>query len=295
MASHAAIHDEVAAGALARTLTLTYGLTAYALFFGTFLYLIGFIGGFGVPKTLDSGVPGPIGMAIAVNLGLLALFAIQHTIMARCAFKRWWTTIIPEQVERSTFVLVTSLLLCLMAWQWRPIPGVVWQVEGPAAIAIHAISAIGWLIVLGSTFIIDHFDLFGLRQGDLPVSLLPPPADAGLPDRLLGDAHDEREPPALRRGVHRLHPGSDQGRGEDPDPAARLGLRGLPASRSRADSAPPLSGRAAGPGGSFRDVGSIARPRVSEGPGGTLSAAVTAVLPTSRRRAPRRLRHRPRG
>jgi protein-S-isoprenylcysteine O-methyltransferase Ste14 len=164
MASHAAIHDEVAGGALARTLTLAYGLTTYALFFGTFLYLIGFIGGFGVPKTLDSGVPGPIGMAVAVNLGLLALFAIQHTIMARSAFKRWWTTIIPEQVERSTFVLVTSLLLCLLAWQWRPIPGVVWQVEGAAAIAIHAISAIGWLIVLGSTFIIDHFDLFGLRQ-----------------------------------------------------------------------------------------------------------------------------------
>jgi protein-S-isoprenylcysteine O-methyltransferase Ste14 len=164
MASHAAIHDQAAAGGLARTLTLAYGLTTYALFFGTFLYLIGFIGGFGVPKTLDSGVPGPIGLALAVNLGLLALFAIQHTIMARPAFKRWWTTLIPEQVERSTFVLVTSLLLCLMAWQWRPIAGVVWQVEGAAASAIHAISAVGWVIVLASTFIIDHFDLFGVRQ-----------------------------------------------------------------------------------------------------------------------------------
>jgi protein-S-isoprenylcysteine O-methyltransferase Ste14 len=164
MASHAAIHDQAAAGGLARTLTLAYGLTTYALFFGTFLYLIGFIGGFGVPKTLDSGVPGPIGLALAVNLGLLALFAIQHTIMARPAFKRWWTTLIPEQVERSTFVLVTSLLLCLMAWQWRPIAGVVWQVEGAAASAIHAISAVGWVIVLASTFIIDHFDLFGCRH-----------------------------------------------------------------------------------------------------------------------------------
>jgi protein-S-isoprenylcysteine O-methyltransferase Ste14 len=164
MAFHAAIDDQATAGALSRTFILAYGLSAYVLFFGTFLYLIGFIGGFGVPKTLDSGVPGPVGLAVAVNVGLLALFAIQHTIMARPAFKRWWTTVIPEPAERSTFVLVTSLLLCLTAWQWRPIPGVVWHVEGAAAIAIYTISAVGWVMVLASTFIIDHFDLFGLRQ-----------------------------------------------------------------------------------------------------------------------------------
>ena len=164
MAFDAAIDDQAPGRALARTLILAYGLATYVLFFGTFLYLIGFIGGFGVPKTLDSGVPGPIGLAVAVNVGLLALFAIQHTIMARPAFKRWWTTVIPEPIERSTFVLVTSLLLCLTAWQWRPIPGVVWHVEGAAAIAIYAISAVGWVVVLASTFIIDHFDLFGLRQ-----------------------------------------------------------------------------------------------------------------------------------
>jgi protein-S-isoprenylcysteine O-methyltransferase Ste14 len=164
MAHHAAIYAQTPSHALSRSLTLAYGLVSYALFFGTFLYLIGFIAGFGVPKTLDSGVPGNVGSAIAIDLGLLALFAIQHTIMARSAFKRWWTTVIPEPIERSTFVLVTSLLLCLIAWQWQPIPGVVWQVEGIAAVAIYGIAALGWLIVLASTFIIDHFDLFGLRQ-----------------------------------------------------------------------------------------------------------------------------------
>jgi len=164
MATHAAAYDDTPGHALSRALILAYGIGSYALFFGTFLYLIGFIGGFGVPKTLDSGVPGPVGTAIAINVGLLALFAIQHTIMARPAFKRWWTTIIPEPAERSTFVLITSLLLCLIAWQWQPISGVVWQVEGAAATVIYGVAALGWLTVLGSTFIIDHFDLFGLRQ-----------------------------------------------------------------------------------------------------------------------------------
>ena len=117
-----------------------------------------------MPKTLDSGVPGPVAAAAAINVGLLALFAIQHTIMARRAFKRWWTTVIPEPAERSTFVLVTSLLLLFIAWQWQPIAGVVWHVEGIAATGIYALAALGWVIVLASTFIIDHFDLFGLRQ-----------------------------------------------------------------------------------------------------------------------------------
>lgn len=163
MAFHSATHSSPG-HAIARTLTLAYGLVAYALFFGIFLYLIGFIGGFGVPKTLDDGVAGPVAAAVAINIGLLGLFALQHTVMARPAFKRWWTTIIPEAAERSTFVLATSLLLCLMAWQWRPIAGTVWHVDGAAAVALYAVSAVGWLTVLASTFIIDHFDLFGLRQ-----------------------------------------------------------------------------------------------------------------------------------
>jgi len=169
MAFHSATHRESThrdsvGRALSRTLVLAYGLTSYLLFFGTFLYLIGFVGGFGVPKTLDDGVSGPVGLAVAINVGLLALFAIQHTIMARPAFKRWWTTIIPAAAERSTFVLVTSLLLLLMVWQWRPIAGTVWHLEGTVAFLMHTAAAVGWLVVLASTFIIDHFDLFGLRQ-----------------------------------------------------------------------------------------------------------------------------------
>ncbi len=151
---------------IGRLLTLVYGVGSYLFFFLTFLYLIGFVGNWVVPKTIDSGVAaGSMGAAIAVNLGLLGLFAVQHTIMARIGFKKWWTRIIPPQVERSTFVLLATGILALMVWQWRPMPEMIWRIENPFAVALlSGISLAGWGIVLISTFLIDHFELFGLRQ-----------------------------------------------------------------------------------------------------------------------------------
>jgi methanethiol S-methyltransferase len=142
-----------------------YGVLSYVCFLVTFLYAVGFVGGFAVPRSLDSAAAGRIGVAVAVDLFLLALFALQHSIMARPAFKRWWTRIVPEPAERSTYVLASSLALLLLFWLWRPIGGVVWQVEHPVGQAVlHGLFAAGWLTVLVTTFLIDHFDLFGLRQ-----------------------------------------------------------------------------------------------------------------------------------
>lgn len=161
--------DQSSPNVVARALTLLYGVGAYAFFFGTFLYLIGFVGNWIVPKSIDSGVPaGSTASAITINVLLLALFAVQHTIMARPAFKTWWTRYVPACVERSTFVLFATAILALLAWQWRPLPAVVWQVENGALYSLLAvISLAGWGIVLISTFLIDHFELFGLRQSVL--------------------------------------------------------------------------------------------------------------------------------
>ena len=150
--------------ALGRTAVLAYGVFSYGIFLATFLYLIGFVGSGIVPKTIDSGATAPALESVLVNVGLLALFAIQHTIMARSRFKRWFTTIIPESIERSTFVLVSSLLLVAMVWLWRPMPEMIWHIEGAVGIALYAVSGVGWGIALLSTFLIDHFDLFGLKQ-----------------------------------------------------------------------------------------------------------------------------------
>jgi methanethiol S-methyltransferase len=148
-----------------RILTLAYGALSYVVFFLTFLYAIGFLGNVVVPKSLDSGATDPWPTALAIDLGLLSLFALQHSIMARQGFKRLLTRVIPVAVERSTYVLVSSLALILLFWQWRPLGGTVWDVQHEAGRAVlYGGFAFGWTLVLVSTFVINHFDLFGLRQ-----------------------------------------------------------------------------------------------------------------------------------
>jgi protein-S-isoprenylcysteine O-methyltransferase Ste14 len=148
-----------------RLAVFAYGVICYAAFFGTFLYAVGFIGNFFVPTTLDGAPTTPFSSALAINLALLGLFAVQHSVMARPAFKRWWTKLVPVEAERSTYVLLSSVALVLMFWQWRPMGGVIWDVTHPAArAALWGLFALGFGIVLLSTFLISHFDLFGLRQ-----------------------------------------------------------------------------------------------------------------------------------
>ena len=148
-----------------RLLVLLFGVLSYGIFFLTFLYQIGFVGGMVVPKAMNGGEIVPVAQAVVINLLLLSLFAIQHTIMARLVFKRWWTRIVPEPIERSVFVLLASLILLLMNWQWSPLPKHIWHVEGSGGrTALYAVSFLGWGLVLYATFLINHFDLFGLRQ-----------------------------------------------------------------------------------------------------------------------------------
>lgn len=150
---------------LSRVLSLSYGVAAYALFLAAFFYAIGFVAAAGAPRHIDNGVPAPWPLALAVDAALLLLFALQHSVMARPAFKRWWTRLVPVPLERSTFVLASSLALFLLYWQWRPLPAPVWEVQPAWARAtLWALCAAGWLLVLASTFLINHFELFGLRQ-----------------------------------------------------------------------------------------------------------------------------------
>ena len=140
-------------------------MVAYVAFLGAFASTVGFVANVGVPKGIDGGISSPVAVAVLVDAGLLTLFAVQHSVMARPWFKLWWTRFVPASIERSTFVLAASLVLAMLLWQWRPLPANVWSVEGTWARAtLWGLYGFGWLMVVGSTFLIDHFDLFGLRQ-----------------------------------------------------------------------------------------------------------------------------------
>lgn len=161
---------------MGKVLAVIYGVVCYLTFFVTFLYAIGFVDRLVVPKHVDSGEPGPLIPTLLINAALLSVFAVQHSLMARPAFKAWWTKIVPAPIERSTYVLMSSLALILIFWQWRPLPQLVWSIEGPAATALWGLNALGWVILLTSTFMLNHFDLFGLRQVWTYASGRPAPA-----------------------------------------------------------------------------------------------------------------------
>ena len=150
---------------MSRFIAFLYGLISYAIFLVTFLYAIGFVSGLVVPKTIDTGAVLPTAEALIVNLVLMSIFAIQHSVMARRRFKEWWTQYVQKSIERSTYVLFASLALILLVWQWCPMPAVIWQIDNPQIVtAVTVLSFLGWLIVLTSTFLINHFELFGLQQ-----------------------------------------------------------------------------------------------------------------------------------
>jgi len=163
---------------MGRFIALLYGIISYLAFFGTILYAIGFVADLVVPKTIDSGPIVSTSEALIVNLLLMSIFAVQHSVMARKQFKEWWTQFVPKSVERSTYVLLASLALMLLFWQWRAMPAVVWRIDNlSVAGAMLGLSLIGWVIVFTSTFLINHFELFGLHQvaNNLTGQSMPPP------------------------------------------------------------------------------------------------------------------------
>jgi methanethiol S-methyltransferase len=148
-----------------RYLIVGYGAAAYLLFLAAFLYLVGFVGNIWVPRSVDRGLPAPIGQAVLINVLLVGAFGVQHSVMARPAFKTWWTRFVPPSIERSTYVVLASAVLVLLYWQWRTMPAVIWDVQQPVGRgALWALFWLGWAIALGATFMVSHFDLFGLRQ-----------------------------------------------------------------------------------------------------------------------------------
>src|SRR5690348_301589 len=175
-----------------------YGIVAYAAFLVTILYAIGFVMGMAVPKMIDSGNSKSPGEALVVNLVLLSIFAIQHSVMARKRFKRWWTQFVPEPIERSTYVLISSLCLMLLFWQWRPMPAIVWQVEDPdLALTIATISLAGWILVFTSTFLINHLNCSAY------ISSPPSSRDASFPRRVSHSTILQIRPSSTLSRVHR--------------------------------------------------------------------------------------------
>lgn len=160
-----AISPAVPGNRMLKFTAFLFGAVSYLTFLVTILYAIGFVSGLVVPKTIDTGAKSPIFDALVINLALMSLFAVQHSVMARKQFKQWWTRFIPKSVERSTYVLFSSLTLLLLLWQWRPMPAIIWHVAEPEmAVVITGLSLLGWVIVFTSTFLINHFELFGLHQ-----------------------------------------------------------------------------------------------------------------------------------
>jgi len=148
-----------------RYLIVGYGAAAYLLFLAAFLYLVGFVSNIWVPRSVDRGVPAPIGQAVLINVALLGAFGVQHSVMARPGFKAWWTRFVPPSIERSTYVVLSSAVLVLLYWHWRTMPAVIWDVWQPAGrVVLWALFWLGWAIALGATFMVSHFDLFGVRQ-----------------------------------------------------------------------------------------------------------------------------------
>ncbi len=223
-------------------LPLMYGLISYVVFLVSFLYAIGFMGNFLVPKGVDSGTAGAVGAAIITNLVRLSIFTVQHTIMARPGFKAAWTKVISKSVERSTFVLLTSLILLLIFWEWQPIGGDVWNLSGTLAMVLWVVFVAGWLLVLLSTFLIDHFDLFGLRQvflrfrniheAEIPrdesLQARSTPDHARFHHRVLGNASHDLGPFPVRRYYDGLHSHGHAVRGNGSGGVARREIRAVP-------------------------------------------------------------------
>ena len=159
------IGPEVSGTRIFKFIAFLYGMASYLIFFATILYAIGFVMGLVVPKSIDPGADSSAIKAVVINVLLMTLFAVQHSVMARPRFKAWWTQFVPKPVERSTYVLAASLCLLLLFWQWRPIPATVWQVDNPdLAVVVAMLSLAGWVLVFTSTFLISHFELFGVSQ-----------------------------------------------------------------------------------------------------------------------------------
>ena len=273
-----------------RAAALVYGTVCYAIFFVTFLYLIGWLTGLVVPVSIDSGTPGSVPAAFAIDLALIALFGVQHSVMARPGFKQVLTRIVPKPIERATYVLASSIVLILLFAAWRPIPFAIWQAEGIAAIALQAGALLGFGIVLYSTFLIDHFDLFGLRQvflawrgrpytekrfvtpQTLPVH--PSPAVRGLDDLVLADAGADGRARAVRERDDGLHPDRHPLRGARPE---RFAGRALPPVAGGHADVRPARAHAARPGAGAGRRGVVTRSAspIREG-FGSRSAAVRA-------------------